>query len=99
MTKHIEKDKKKRFLFLKYEKDRKVLKSICKNTNLSSYLRHKASLSLSDLPKDSSKVRLKNRCTLTGRSRFILRSFNLSRLMFRKLVRDGLIPGLTKSSW
>lgn len=99
MTKHIQKDKKKRFLFLQYEKDRKILKSIYKNSNLSVDFRQKASINLSDLPKNSSKVRLKNRCIISGRGRFILSSFSLSRLMFRKLARDGLIPGLTKSSW
>lgn len=99
MTKYIEKDKKKRNLFLKYEKDRKILKSIYINSNLPEKIRQNAHINLLNLPKNSSHVRLKNRCILTGRGRFIVGSFNLSRLMFRKLARDGLLPGITKSSW
>lgn len=99
MNKSIEKDKKKRAMFLKYEKDRKILKSICQNTNLPKQIRLEASLDLSTLPKDSSLVRLRNRCIMTGRGRFIFTSFSLSRLMLRNLAHKGLIPGLTKSSW
>lgn len=99
MTKSIEKDKKKRASFLKQENSRKILKSISYNTNLSQPLRLKANLSLSELPKNSSLARTKNRCVLTGRGRFIIGKFNLSRLMLRRLVRDGHLPGLRKSSW
>lgn len=99
MIKSIQKDKKKRLNFLKEESSRKVLKAISYNMNLSSSLRLKANLSLSELPKDSSPTRAKNRCILTGRGRFLLGKFNLSRLALRRLARSGSIPGLRKSSW
>ena len=54
---------------------------------------------LNKLPKNSSKVRLRNRCQLTGRSRGFLRQFKLSRLCFREMASQGLIPGVVKASW
>jgi small subunit ribosomal protein S14 len=51
------------------------------------------------LPRNSSKVRLRNRCKLTGRPRGYNRQFGLSRNMFRELALNGKIPGVTKSSW
>lgn len=54
---------------------------------------------LQALPRDSSRTRLKNRCNLTGRSRAYTRDFGLSRHMLRALGHQGLLPGLTKSSW
>lgn len=96
MTKYIEVDKNRRILFFENEKKRKILKTICKNSNLPLSIRQKASVALGTLPKDSSIVRIKNRCVLTGRGRSIFSSFSLSRLMLRKLARDGLIPGLKK---
>lgn len=99
MLKSIQKEKKKRFLFLKYERSRLLLKAITFNFNFSHSVRQKAALDLKSLPKNSSMVRFRNRCALTGRGRFILSSFSLSRLMFRKLACEGAIPGLRKSSW
>nr|YP_009579053.1 ribosomal protein S14 [Vischeria stellata]QBK36842.1 ribosomal protein S14 [Vischeria stellata] len=92
-------DKKNRFLFFKYEKIRLVLKVIIKNTSVDINIRQKAFLALLKLPKRSSIVRLRNRCVFTGRSRFILSSFSMSRLMLRKLSFEGFIPNLQKSSW
>ena len=54
---------------------------------------------LDKLPKNSSKVRLKNRCQLTGRPRGYIRRFGISRYVFRLMALDGKIPGVTKSSW
>lgn len=54
---------------------------------------------LQKLPRNSSKVRMRNRCKLTGRPRGYMRDFGLSRVTFREMVVFGLIPGLTKSSW
>lgn len=54
---------------------------------------------LQKLPKNASPVRLKNRCSLSGRSRGYLRAFGLSRIQFRELAREGNIPGVKKSSW
>ena len=55
--------------------------------------------SLNKLPKNSSKIRLRNRCQFTGRSRGFLRKFKLSRLCFREMANQGLIPGVVKASW
>ena len=54
---------------------------------------------LDKLPKNSSKVRLRNRCALTGRGRGYIRMFGVSRIKFRDLATEGKIPGVTKSSW
>lgn len=54
---------------------------------------------LQKLPKDASPVRLHNRCKLTGRPRGYMRQFGLSRVMFREMANNGLIPGVKKASW
>lgn len=54
---------------------------------------------LQKLPKNSSPVRVKNRCSITGRGRGYLRAFGLSRIQFRELAREGKIPGVKKASW
>lgn len=57
------------------------------------------SVGLQKLPRNSSKVRIRNRCNMTGRPRGYMRDFGISRVTFREMVLFGLIPGLTKSSW
>ncbi|MFP8783259.1 30S ribosomal protein S14 [Planococcus plakortidis] len=54
---------------------------------------------LAKLPKDSSPIRLKNRCEVTGRPRGFMRKFGMSRIAFRDLAHKGQIPGVKKSSW
>lgn len=54
---------------------------------------------LQKLPKNSSAVRLHNRCQLTGRPKGYMRQFGISRVMFREMASKGLIPGITKASW
>jgi small subunit ribosomal protein S14 len=54
---------------------------------------------LQALPKNSSPVRLKNRCAVSGRSRGYIRAFGLSRIEFREMAREGKIPGVKKASW
>lgn len=56
-------------------------------------------LALDKLPKDSSAVRLRNRCALTGRGRGYIRKFGLSRIKFRELASQGKLPGVIKASW
>ncbi len=56
-------------------------------------------LGLQKLPRNSSKVRLRNRCKLTGRPRAYFRQFGVSRLVLREMAHQGKIPGLTKASW
>lgn len=54
---------------------------------------------LQQLPRNSSPARLKNRCVVTGRSRGYLRDFGLSRITFREMASEGLLPGVRKASW
>jgi small subunit ribosomal protein S14 len=54
---------------------------------------------LQKLPKNSSRVRLHNRCKLTGRPRGYMRQFGVSRVLFREMANKGLIPGVSKASW
>ena len=54
---------------------------------------------LQKLPKNASPVRLHNRCKLTGRPKGYIRTFGLSRVMFREMANQGLIPGVRKASW
>jgi small subunit ribosomal protein S14 len=57
------------------------------------------SIGLQKLPKNSSKVRLHNRCSLTGRPKGYMRQFGISRITFREMASQGLIPGVKKASW
>jgi small subunit ribosomal protein S14 len=97
--KFIERDKKRRDLASLYEKKRLVFKSISANHNIELGIRWKANLELSNLPKNSSKTKLVNRCILTGRSRAVDQDFKISRMCLRDLAGSGSIPGLKKSSW
>ena len=54
---------------------------------------------LQKLPRNSSPVRIKNRCAVSGRSRGYMRAFGISRIQFREMARDGKIPGVKKASW
>lgn len=87
-----------RLVNLKWEK-RQQLKAIIIDQNKGIEERLEAQKKLNKLPKNSSPVRLRNRCQLTGRARGFLRKFKLSRLCFREMANQGLIPGVVKSSW
>lgn len=87
-----------RLVKLKWEK-RDALKKIVMDLNTSSDEKMEAQNALNKMPRNSSPVRLRNRCQLTGRARGVLRKFKLSRLCFREMARMGMIPGVTKSSW
>ncbi|MDP4184569.1 MAG: 30S ribosomal protein S14 [Bacteroidota bacterium] len=56
-------------------------------------------IELSKLPKNSSRVRLHNRCKLSGRPKGYMRQFGISRISFREMASSGLIPGVKKASW
>jgi small subunit ribosomal protein S14 len=93
------KDKKKRSLVCKYERKRLVFKSIIRDEKLPDMVRWRASLKLARLPKSSSKVRIRNRCVLTGRPRGVYRHSRISRIALRDLASMGSITGISKSSW
>lgn len=78
---------------------RQALKAKISHPNTDEEERLEAIDKLNKMPKNSSKIRLRNRCKLTGRPRGYLRKFNLSRICFREMANTGLIPGVVKSSW
>jgi small subunit ribosomal protein S14 len=90
--------KKQRLVDLKWEK-RQSLKKIISDPMKTPEEKQKAVIALNKMPRNSSKVRLRNRCAMTGRSRGYLRKFQLSRLCFREMASEGLIPGIVKASW
>ena len=83
---------------LKWDK-RQALKKQIKNLEISEEEREIARFELNKLSPNSSPVRLRNRCQLTGRPRGFLRKFKISRITFRELASHGIVPGVTKSSW
>ena len=87
-----------RLVQLKWDK-RKELKAIVLNLNKTDEERLEAQIALNKLPRNSSPVRLRNRCQVTGRCRGFLRKFKLSRLTFREQANSGMIPGVVKASW
>ena len=95
----IEANKKKVALANKYYKRREELKAKAINWDLSDEEREGARLALQKLPRNTSLSRVRNRCFITGRSRGYLRKFGISRIKFRELSHQGMIPGVTKSSW
>ena len=78
---------------------RKALKEVILDMNKNIEDRLAAVDALNKMPKNSSPIRLRNRCQFTGRSRGFLRKFKLSRLCFREMANQGLIPGVFKASW
>lgn len=81
-------------------RERKREKMVAKYAKLRAELKAKGDYdALDKLPKNSSKVRLHNRCQLTGRPKGYMRQFGISRVTFREMALKGLIPGITKASW
>ena len=99
MTNLIERDKKKRKNYLILFEKREKLKKILKDRKQDSHTRYNTQINLNKLPKNSSKVRLSNRCLITGRTHSVLKLFRISRIKLRELTSMGLINGVKKSSW
>ncbi len=95
----VERDLKRRRLADKYEAKRLALKAIIKDENTPDGEKFQATLKLAELPRNSSKTRIRNRCLVTGRPRGYYRKLKMSRIAMRQLGSDGKIPGLVKSSW
>ncbi|WP_341760440.1 30S ribosomal protein S14 [Candidatus Endowatersipora endosymbiont of Watersipora subatra] len=95
----IENNEKRRKLVKKYDKKRAELRAITMDRKLSMEERFKAQLQLANLPRNGAKVRIRNRCAISGRPRGHYRKLNLSRIYLRQMGAQGLIPGLVKSSW
>ncbi len=95
----IQKNKSRNKLIDKLNKKRVFLKAKIKDKKLSLEERIKYQNKLNDLPRNSSSIRYRNRCELTGRSRGVYRKFGLSRIKIRELSMSGDLPGVVKSSW
>ena len=86
-------------LVIKYNEKRKSLRLIIQSSSSSIEEKIAAQESLQKLPRDASPVRLRNRCSLTGRPRGVYKKFGLSRGKLREFAMNGEIPGVTKASW
>ena len=95
----INKNNKRIKLSEKYFKKRESLKKIIMNKKLTLEERFKAQQKLSKLPRNSSKIRVRNRCQITGRPHGVYRKLKISRIALRQLGLEGKIPGMVKSSW
>ncbi len=95
----INKNNKRLKLSNKFYKKRKDLKKIIMNKNFTLEERFKAQQKLSKLPRNSAKIRVRNRCQITGRPHGVYRKLKISRIALRQLGLQGKIPGMVKSSW
>lgn len=98
-TSMVLRDVKRKKLATKYAKKRAALKAAIVNPKLSDEERHAAVIALQKLPRDSSRIRTRNRCGLTGRPRGYYRKFGLARNKLRELMMRGEVPGVIKASW
>jgi len=95
----IQRDLKRTRTVDKYAEKRKELKKILSDPKTNDELFYLTQRQLNQLPRNSSPIRQRNRCAITGRPRAYIRRFGLSRIAFRELALAGQIPGVTKSSW
>ena len=95
----INKNNKRIKLSERYYKKRTSLKKIIMNKKLPFEERFKAQQKLSKLPRNSAKIRVRNRCQITGRPHGVYRKLKISRIALRQLGLEGKIPGMVKSSW
>ena len=95
----IQKNLKRIRLAKKFLKKREDLKKIIKNKKLPLAERFAAQLKIAKLPRNSARIRIRNRCEITGRPHGVYRKLRISRIALRDLASSGKIPGMTKSSW
>ena len=98
-TSALNRQKKREKLVRRFAAKRAELKRKAKDPKLTPEERQKALQSLSKLPRNSSPVRLRTRCIVSGRPRAVYRKFMLSRIAFRELAHAGQLPGIHKASW
>jgi small subunit ribosomal protein S14 len=98
-TSSINKNRYRAQLVKRFAPKRARLKAVAEDRSLPPEERFAARLKLSQLPRNSAAVRLRNRCELSGRPRGYYRKFKLSRIALRQLASSGQIPGMVKSSW
>ena len=95
----VQKNQNRLKLIEKFNNKRKILKKKIMDKTISIEERLKLQNKLNDLPRNSSSIRYRNRCKLTGRTRGVYRKFGLSRIKIRELSMSGDLPGVVKSSW
>ncbi|WP_019218812.1 30S ribosomal protein S14 [Bartonella florencae] len=95
----VEKNKHREVMVKRYAARRARLKAIVMDQKVSLEERFKASVQLAELPRNSAKVRVRNRCEVSGRPRAYYRKLKMSRIALRELGSIGHIPGIVKSSW
>ena len=98
-TSAVQKNLKRIKLVKKFANKRASLKKIINNKNLELSERFEAQLKLNKLPKNSAKIRIRNRCEVSGRPHGVYRKLKISRIALRDMAYSGKIPGMTKSSW
>ena len=98
-TSSVEKNKKRRELVAQHAAKRKALKDLIMDQSQPLEERFRAQLKLAAMPRNGARVRIRNRCEITGRPRAVYRKLGMSRIALRELGNSGAIPGLVKSSW
>ena len=98
-TSSVEKNNRRRKMVKQYANKRARLKAIIQSKDTPIEERFAAQLKLAELPRNSAKNRIRNRCEVTGRPRAYYRKLKMSRLALREMSNLGLIPGMVKSSW
>ena len=95
----IEKNDRRKLMTQRYAAKRKALKAVIQNPKASDEEKMAAQFGLQRLPRNSSKIRIRNRCQMTGRSRGFESAFGLSRIAMREMALNGFLPGVRKASW
>jgi len=95
----IEKNNHRRKLVARDQKKRDALKAVIANRETALDERVQAVMKLAEMPRNGAKIRIRNRCEVTGRPRAYYRKLKMSRVALRELGNLGLVPGLVKSSW
>jgi len=95
----IEKNERRKKLTARYAAKRKTLKAVVSGVKATDEEKRAAMFALAKLPRNSAAERVRNRCSMTGRSRGYVSHFGLSRIAFREMALMGLIPGVRKASW
>ena len=98
-TSAVNRNEKRRKLSKLADPKRKRLKAIISNKDTPMEERFAAVLKLAEMPRNSAKVRIRNRCEVTGRPRSYYRKLKMSRIALREFSNLGLVPGMVKSSW
>jgi small subunit ribosomal protein S14 len=98
-TSSVNRNEKRRKMARQADAKRKRLKALITNKTTTMEERFSAVVKLAQMPRNSAKTRIRNRCEITGRPRSYYRKLKMSRIALRELANSGMIPGMVKSSW